>query len=287
MSSNAINTNNPEKLIIGGNGKTGRRVLAQLACRGVSARNGSRSSTPAFDWNQSETWAPALVNVDAVYITYYPDLTMPSAPGHISAFVDAAVQAGVTKLVLLSGRGEAEARRCEQIVEAAGVDYTIVRCSFFYQNFSEAFLRDAILTGVLALPVGDVLEPYVDVDDIADVVVAALTETGHEGQIYELTGPRLLHCNDVVDAIATATGRPLVYQPITHQQWRQGLEAAGLPADMVDLLAFLFRDVMDGRNASVQDGVQRALGRAPRDFAEYARNAALAGAWQVDEGASA
>lgn len=275
-----MSSTTPETLIIGGTGKTGRRVLAQLQCRGIAARNGSRSSTPAFDWTRPDTWEPVLAGVDAVYITYYPDLTVASAPGHISAFVDTAVRSGVTRLVLLSGRGEAEARRCEQIIEAAGVDYTIARASFFYQNFSEAFLRDAVLSGELALPIGDVLEPYVDVDDIADVVVAALTESGHEGQIYELTGPRLLHGEEIADAISRATGRPLRYQPISHDQWRAGLEAAGLPADMVDLLTFLFREVMDGRNSSVQDGVERALGRAPRDFSEYARHAALSGAWR-------
>ncbi|MEM7390890.1 MAG: NAD(P)H-binding protein [Verrucomicrobiota bacterium] len=274
-----MTTNTPEKLIIGGQGKTGRRVLAQLQCRGVPARNGSRSSTPAFDWHRPETWEPALKNVDAAYITYYPDLTFPSAPGHIKAFVETAVKAGVTKLVLLSGRGEAEARRCEKIVEASGADWTIVRCSFFYQNFSESFLREAVMQGTIALPVGDILEPFVDVDDIADVVVAALTESGHEEQIYELTGPRLLHTRDVADEIAKATGRPMKYVPITIEQFEEGLKQEGLPPDMVDLLVFLFRDVMDGRNASVQDGVQRALGRAPRDFSEFARNAALAGSW--------
>lgn len=273
-------TTTPEILVIGGNGKTGSRVLAQLHTRGIPARNGSRSSEPAFDWNRDETWGPALANVESVYITYYPDLTMPSAPGHIQAFVDLAVASGVTKLVLLSGRGEAEARRCEKIIEASGVDYTITRCSFFYQNYSEAFLRDSILQGAIALPVGDVLEPFVDVDDIADVVVAALTEPGHEGQIYELTGPRLLHTRDVAEIISTATGRHIEYIPITIEQFQEGLEQEGLPPDMVDLLVFLFRVVMDGRNSSVQDGVKRALGREPRDFSEYARNAALAGAWK-------
>ncbi|MDF3131077.1 NAD(P)H-binding protein [Kiritimatiellaeota bacterium B1221] len=277
-----MTTPTPEKLIIGGNGKTGSRVLARLHAKGIPARNGSRSSTPAFDWNRAETWAPALHNVDAVYITYHPDLTMPAAPGHIQAFVETAVKAGVTHLVLLSGRGEAEARRCEKIVQASGVDWTIARCSFFNQNYSEAFLRDAVMQGTLALPVGDVLEPYVDAEDIADVVTAALSEPGHEGQIYELTGPRLLHMNDIAAEISRATGRPLVYQPIRFDQFREGLAQEGLPPDLVDLFVFLFREVMDGRNASVQDGVQRALGRAPRDFSEYARATALAGAWREE-----
>jgi uncharacterized protein YbjT (DUF2867 family) len=272
-------TTQPETLIIGGNGKTGSRVLARLKGRGVPARNGSRSSDPAFDWHDADTWGPALENVDSVYITYYPDLTVPSAPGHIQSFVDLAVDMGITKLVLLSGRGEAEARRCERIIEASGIDWSIVRCSFFNQNFSEAFLADAVNSGTIALPVGDVKEPYVDADDIADVVVAALTEAGHEQQIYELTGPRLLDMNDVADALSTATGRRITYQPITIEQFRQGLEAEGLPPDMIDLLVFLFQEVMDGRNASVQDGVERALGRAPRDFRAFARRAALSGVW--------
>ncbi len=278
-------THTPTTLIIGGNGKTGRRVLQQLQLRGVPARSGSRSAEIPFDWKDRSSWSPALQDVASVYITYYPDLTVPGAPEDIQAFVDLAVSEGVTRLVLLSGRGEAEARRCEQIIEASGVDWTIVRCSFFNQNFSEAFMRDAVLQGTLALPAGDVREPFVDTDDIADVVVAALTELGHEGQIYELTGPRLLHFQDVAHEISQASGRPLQYHPISDAQFREGLQAEGLPQEMIELLSFLFTEVMDGRNSSLSDGVQRALGRAPKDFREYARDAALAGAWK--EGAPA
>lgn len=91
---------------------------------------------------------------------------------------------GVRKIVFLSGRGEVEALHVEDALKACGAEWTILRCSFFCQNFSENFLLDPILAGELALPVGPVAEPFVDADDIADVAVAALTDDRHSGQLY-------------------------------------------------------------------------------------------------------
>ncbi len=113
--------------------------------------------------------------------------------------------------MLLSGRGEEEAQRCERIVLDTNPAWTIVRASWFNQNFSEGFFVDPLRDGVLALPAGDVGEPFIDAEDIADVAVAALTEAGHEGQIYEVTGPRLMTFAEAVDEIARAAGRELRY----------------------------------------------------------------------------
>ena len=116
---------------------------------------------------------------------------MPGAADTVADFADVAVRAGVRRLVLLSGRGEAEAQRAERAVQQAGADWTIVGASWFSQHFSENYLLDGILAGELALPVGAVPEPFVDAEDIADVVAAALTGHEHTGQAYELTGPGL------------------------------------------------------------------------------------------------
>ncbi|HEU4328591.1 MAG TPA: NAD(P)H-binding protein [Roseiflexaceae bacterium] len=268
-------------LVLGGTGKTGRRVVERLQARGLPVRIGSRNGEPRFDWNDQSTWADALRGVAAAYIAYVPDLGAPGARETIGAFVDQAVRSGVRRLVLLSGRGEPEAQRCEQLVQESGAAWTVVRASWFAQNFSEDFLSDLVMGGVVALPTGDVREPFVDADDIADVAVAALTGEGHAGQIYELTGPRLLTFAEAVAAIAAASGREVQFVPITREEFVAGLEQYGLPADLIALLDNLFTTTLDGRNAYLADGVQRALGRAPRDFGEYARDAATAGAWQA------
>lgn len=266
-------------LVIGSTGKTGRRVVQRLEAKGFPVRHGSRSAQPAFDWQDHTTWDAALAGVASVYVTFYPDLAVPGAPAAIEAFTKLARRAGVERLVLLSGRGEAEAQRCEQIVENSGIDWTIVRAGWFNQNFSEGPFYDLILSGRVALPAGDVREPFIDAEDIADVVVTALTEPGHAGERYELTGPRLMTLAQAVATIREAAGIEVSYVTITPEAFEAGLREQGVPADYVDLLNYLFREVLDGRNAYVTNGVERALGRSPRDFADYARNAAAKGAW--------
>ena len=266
-------------LVLGGTGKTGRRVVDRLAARGLPVRIGSRSGEPPFDWDDRATWAPALQGVESVYISYYPDIAVPGAVETVGSFAELAVATGVPRLVLLSGRGEREAELAEQAVLESGSDPTILRSTWFNQNFSESYFLDYLLEGEVALPAGDIGEPFVDADDIADVAVAALTDDRHIGQLYELTGPRLLSFAEAVAEIADATGREIRYAPISLEMFESELTALGIPADVVDQLTYLFGEVLDGRNAHLADGVQRALGRQPRDFRDYARDAAATGIW--------
>ena len=266
-------------LVVGGTGKTGRRVAERLEARGLPVRVGSRSGEPPFDWEDETTWAPALEGVGAAYITYYPDLAIPGAVEAVRSFTELAVEAEVGRLVLLSGRGEEEAQRAERAVQEAGVEWTIVRCSWFSQNFSENYLLEPILSGEVALPAGDVPEPFVDAEDIANVAVAALTEDGHAGQLYELTGPRLLTFEEALGEISRAAGREIRYVPVSVQEYSPMLAEHDVPAEFVWLLAYLFSEVLDGRNAHLTDGVQRALGREPKDFSDYARETAATGVW--------
>jgi uncharacterized protein YbjT (DUF2867 family) len=242
-------------------------------------RIGSRSSAPPFDWEDRATWAPALRGATSAYVSYFPDLAVPGAPEAIAAFTEVALANGTRRLVLLSGRGEEEAQRAERVLQESDADWTIVRCSWFSQNFSESFFLEPLLAGEVALPAGSVGEPFVDVEDIADVAAAALTEDGHVGQLYELTGPRLLRFDEAVEEIARAAGRPIRYVPVSIGAFTAGLAQEGVPDDVVSLLAYLFTEVLDGRNAHLSDGVQRALGREPRDFAQFARDTAAAGVW--------
>ncbi|MEM1295973.1 MAG: NmrA family NAD(P)-binding protein [Verrucomicrobiota bacterium] len=275
-------TNPPQDetiLVLGGTGKTGRRIVSRLHALGRNVRIGSRSGTPPFLWEDATTWAPVLQDITSVYISYTPDLAAPGAPEKIRKLVDLSKTMGIRKLVLLSGRGEEEAQRCEQIVRTSGIASTIVRCGWFNQNFSENFIRDMVLDGVVALPVTTVAEPFVDTDDIADVAVAALIDDRHVGQLYELTGPELITFPQAVAEIAKATGRPIHYQPITREQFVNGLLGQQLPAELVSLLDYLFTTVLDGRNSYLCDGVERALGRKPESFASYCRKVVQAGHW--------
>ena len=271
----------PTILVTGGTGKTGRRVVERLRALSQSVRVGSRSANPPFDWADRTTWAPALRDVGAAYISYYPDVAVPGAEDDIRSFVDLAVKLGVRRLVFLSGRGEEQAERCEHIVRDSRVEWTVLRATWFAQNFSENFLLEPILGGEVVLPAGDVGEPFVDADDIADVAVAALTQNGHAGELYELTGPRLWTFAEAVAEIGRATQRDIRYVQIAPEDYAAALRAEQVPAEFVELVAYLFAEVLDGRNAWVADGVQRALGRAPKDFAVYARAAARTGVWDV------
>ncbi|NUP46977.1 MAG: NAD(P)H-binding protein [Catenulispora sp.] len=270
----------PLTLVLGASGKTGRRVAERLTAAGVAVRRGSRTASPAFDWEDPATWPAALDGVTSVYVSFFPDLAVPGAPEAVAAFGEQARQAGVRRLVLLSGRGEVEAQRAEKVIAETGLEWTVVRASWFAQNFSEGAFLDSVLSGEVALPVGDVGEPFVDAEDIADVAVAALTEDGHRGQVYEVTGPRLLTFAEAVAEIARASGREITFAPIPLNAFTGYLAEAGEPQEVIDMLSYLFTEVLDGRNAHIGDGVSRALGRAPRDFADYAAAAAENGAWK-------
>jgi uncharacterized protein YbjT (DUF2867 family) len=267
-------------LITGGTSKPGRRVVERLRARGVPTRVGSRSAEPPFDWEDRSTWATALDGVGAVYISHYLD-ALPGAAETVGPFAELAVANGVRRQVLVGGRGEPEAERIEQAVRDAGGELTIARSTWFAQNFSEGGFLDFVLVGDVTLPAGDTPEPFVDVDDIADVAVAALTDDRHIGQLYELTGPRLLTFEEAVDEIARAANREIRYVPVSMEDFESILAEADVPTEIAWMLKYLFTEVLDGRNAHVADGVQRALGREPRDFAEFAREAAASGIWNA------
>ena len=266
-------------LVLGGTGKTGRRLAKRLSNAGHAVRIGSRSAEPSFDWDDQATWAPALQGVKSVYVAFQPDLAMPGALETVRAFFDRAIESGAKRLVLLSGRGEVEAEECEAALRATAAEWTILRASWFSQNFSENFWLDAVLAGEVALPVSDVAEPFVDVEDIVDIAFAALTEWGHAFQLYEITGPRALSFPEAIAEIAAATGRTIRFTRVAPEAYAAELARQDMPPEYADLVMYLLTTVLDGRNTPVADGVQRALGRAPRDFSDYVRLTAATGIW--------
>ena len=270
----------PITLVLGATGKTGSRVAQRLRALSYPVRAGSRSGRPSFDWSDRNSWGPALDDVGAVYLCYQPDLGIPGAAEVVGAFVDQAVAAKVGRIVLLSARGEPEAQAAEDRLQASAADWTIVRCAFFCQNFTGIW-REPIREGVLAVPAGDNAEPFLDVEDIADVASAALTDDRHTGRIYELTGPRLITFHEATAELSAAIGREVRYQPVSRDEFAAGLATAGLPAKQAGPLATVIAEFLDGRNSSITDGVERALGRHPREFPDYVRAAAASGVWDL------
>ena len=271
--------NNSTILVVGKHGKTGARVERRLQAAGVPTLGVSRSTTPSFDWDLPETWRHVLTGVRAAYVTYHPDLALPQAEDAIRRFTGMARDAGVEHIVLLSGRGEAGARRAEDVLRNSGIDWNVVRASWFAQNFSENFMLDGIISGELVMPVCETREPFIDVDDIADVAVAALLEPGLRNRLFEVTGPRSMTFAECVAAISEAAGYPVALRQLPLKTYLEALADQGVPAELRSLLEELFTVLFDGRNAATADGVREALGRPATDFATYARKTAAAGAW--------
>ncbi len=266
-------------LVLGATGKTGRHIVKRLQSKGTQFRPGSRSGNPRFDWSDQSTWSPCLQGIRSVYLNYVPDLAVPGAADTIDAFLQACRGSQVEKIVLLSGRGEAEAQKCERLVQKSGLHWTIIRASWFFQNFSEGAFLDMVRSGQITLPVGKVLEPFIDAEDIADVAVAALTEPGHADQLYEVTGPRLCSFQDIADELTSAIGRRVEYTEISHEAFIEGVKSSGAPEQVVWLMDYLFSTVLDGRNSKLADGVQKALGREPKDFRNFAQETAAQDLW--------
>lgn len=269
-------------LVLGGTGKTGRRIVDRLNKLGHNVRIGSRSESPSFDWHDPAGWPTVLEGMEKVYITYQPDLAVPGAKEAITNLVRTAREQDIQKLVLLSGKGEVEAERCEQIVLNSGIDSTIIRASWFNQNFSESFFLDPIQQGVVALPKAHLKAPYVDANDLADAAVAVLLNDGHKGQIYELTGPRLLSFEEVIAEIAEASGRNLQFIPISLPEYVNAMREMGLPDDYIWLIEYLFTEVLDNEeNQIVTNAIETLLGRPPVDFSEFVAETVKTGVWNT------
>jgi len=268
-------------LIITKNGKTGARVDQRLQALGYATRAVSRSTTPTFDWENPATWAAAIKGTQSAYVTYQPDLAVPRAEATIKQFVQVAAENGLEHIVMLSGRGEEGAERAEKILQDSGISWNIVRCSWFAQNFSENFMLDGILAGELVLPAADTVEPFLDADDIADVVVATLTEPGHRNKLYELTGPRALNFAQCVKEISDALGQPIQYTTVPIDDYINTIREQGISEDYCWLIRELFTVVFDGRNTRVMHGVEEALGRPATDFKDYIQKAIKSGVWDV------
>jgi uncharacterized protein YbjT (DUF2867 family) len=264
-------------LILGGPGRTGTRILDRLTSAAIPARPASRRT--GFDWDDRSTWATTLHGATAAYVCFTPDLAFPGVPEKMEALGRLAATEGLQRLVLLSGRGEEGARASEAGLREGGVPTTVLRCSWFQQNFSEHFLAGPVRRGRLRLPAPDVPEAFVDLDDVADAAVIALTQTPPENATYELSGPELLTFAQAATVLAGARNQPVSFEEVDVPTFVEDLAADGIPAQEAEPLARLFTEILDGRNASLTDGIGQLLGRPASPLNAYARRTADSGAW--------
>ncbi|MEV6242039.1 NAD(P)H-binding protein [Lentzea sp. NPDC051838] len=265
MTTNEINADTV--LVLAASGKTGRRVTALL---GDAARPASRSSATKFDWSDADTWEPALTGTTAVYVV------PPDNPALLAEFVPLAVKTGVTRLVLLSMRGAPDDDPFEAAVKESGLEWTILRPTWFMQNFDEDLFAPGVEYGELAVPAGQGIHPFIDVVDIAEVAVAALTQPGHSGQTYELSGPESLSFAEMLARIVEVTGNPILYADVEPDAFAASMRDLGYPAEIADLVTMLLVRIRMGEEAHLSDGVQRVLGREPRTFADYLGSSSFA-----------
>ncbi|ALE76826.1 NmrA family protein (plasmid) [Pseudonocardia sp. EC080625-04] len=271
-------------LVLSATGKTGRRIVPRLRLRGVPVRAASRTASVPFDWYDPTSWEAALADVEAVYVV------APTTPGPVGTFVDRAEAAGVRRLVLLSGRSADDwagsgfgddMRDAEDAVRASSSEWTVLRPTNFFQNFSEEAHLAPLLAGDLALPAGTLTDPMVDIDDLADVATRVLTEPGqHGGRTYELTGPRPLTYREAADIIARATDRAITYSEVSPEHYTASLVGQGVEEDVARAVAAMYALIERGVLAATTDGVREVLGRAPRTFEDYVAREAAAGTWR-------
>lgn len=270
-------------LVIGGTGKTGSRVAKKLSQLGHDVRIAGRKTNPAFNWENPATYDAALKDIDRAYIVYYPDLAVPGSRDAIRTLTNKALKAGLDKVVLLSGKGENEAEACEQIVAESGLNYTTVRASWFNQNFSEGAFLDFVLAGNVALPMPGAEIPFVDADDIAEVVAKVLTDDSYNGETVTVTGPRKMTFKEAVETIAAETGKEIHYQPISIEEFKEGMKAVGLPDSYVWLFGYLFEEVLGNiDNQDISHDIQKILGREATDFKVYVTKSQTTGVWNQE-----
>lgn len=270
-------------LVLGATGKTGRRVTARLRLAGVPVRTASRSSPTPFDWTDPDGWDAVLDGVGAVYVV------APTVPGPVHEFTARAESAGVRRAVLLSGRGAdtwgdspfgLDMRSAEDAVRGSALEWTILRPNNFDQDFDEDVFHAPLLGGTLALPAGEVPEPFIDVEDVADVAAAVLTQPGrHAGLVYEMSGPRALTFAEAADLISRASGMPVTYKQISPAEYTAQLVDGGWARADAEHVSEMFVMMARASLAEPVDGVAQVLGRPPRTFEDYVVRAAAAGAW--------
>ena len=271
-------------LVLGATGKTGSRVASRLRSRGLPVRTAARSGADAhFDWDDPETYAPALHGVQRVYLL--GPVMRTDFADQVSAFLNQAEAAGARHITYLSAYGidsappETAMRSVElDLLGRPGLTHAILRPAWFMQNFSETFLKP--VGGAIMVPAGDGAEAFVDAEDIAAVASATLADPeAHAGAQYALTGPEALTIAEAAKIISHVSGHVIDYTDIDRGVWVAAAVAGGVPADYGAVLRVLTETIASGHGSRPGSDVEKATGAAPVSFADFARRAAAA--WAV------
>jgi uncharacterized protein YbjT (DUF2867 family) len=274
-------------LVTGATGTVGSEVLRRLAGReGINVRAALRDLSKRaavegpgvepvwFDYEKPRTFPAACQGVDAIF------LVAPFTPSGVDqtlALIGAARAAGVRHIVKLSvirSLGDITATRWHAAIDGAlkssGIAWTILLPGAFMQNFVETSAPRP--DGNMYLPVGDAKAAFIDVRDIADVAVKALTEPGHESKEYTLTGPEEISYTEVAAIMSEVSGRAIRFVNVPEAGARQAMLGAHMPEWLVDVILELNAATRTNHMAEMTSTVQDVLGRPPRTFRDFARD---------------
>lgn len=265
-------------LVVGATGTVGSELSRLLASAGHTVRKAtSRAPTEPdqvhLNLLTGDGIDAAFKGVDRAFFL--------APPGHsrqdllLNPLVDAAAAHGLHKVVLMSAMGAnadeaAPLRVAERHLEASGLAYNIIRPNWFMQNFNTFWLHGILSQGQILLPVGQAKGSFIDARDIAAVAAALLVSERFNGQDFDLTGPEALDHQQVAAVLTQASGKDIGYTDISPEQMREGLLAAGLPADYAEFLLLILGYFKAGYAERKTDAVQLITGQAPRSVAQYA-----------------
>jgi len=272
-------------LITGASGNVGKEVLKQTAQTGVRLRAAfqslSKASVPSgveavmVDYNQPETLREALKGVDRVFLVGPPTAQLPALERRA---MDVIKQSGVQLVVKLSAMGGRDAifprqhAESEDYIRSCGISCVVLRPNGFMQNMVNYNAASINTQNAFYGTEGDGRVSQIDIRDVAAVAVKALTEDGHAGKAYTLTGPEALTNDEIARILSETTGRKIQYINLLPAQLREALLTAGVPEWNADALLDLQRLYREGKAAAVTQDVEQILGRKPVSFAQFARD---------------
>lgn len=278
----------PTILITGATGNTGLPVVRQLSERKVPFRamvhsaakkrliEGTGAEIVAGDFGDAGSLDRALEGIEKAYLLSPPT---PDQYARQAAFVDAAKRRGVKHIIKLSALGASpdspvELLRAhaetEEHIARSGMAYTFLRPHFFLENLlgSVATVRK---DGILYSPLGEAKISPVSVQDIAAVVAAVLTGTGHEGRTYTLTGPEAVTYARIAEILGEEISKPVDYVKVPFDDARQAMIGSGIPEWLADDLVRLMKTWAEGRGEIVSPDIQIVTGRPAMDVRGFFR----------------
>lgn len=267
-------------LVFGASGVVGSELVKLLKASGhpvrvTTSKPSEGPSSVQVNLQTGEGIKAAFEGVDKVFILspagYADQYKM------LSPLIQEAKRRGLKKVVLMTAMGAnavetSPFRRAEIELEKSGLKYNILRPNWFMQNFNSFWIQGILSQGKILLPAGLAKTSFIDARDISAVAARLLTTDKFDNQAFDLSGPEDLTHAEVAAKISAVSGRTVTYEDIQPSAFREGLLAAGLPADYTDFLVMIIGFLREGYSAGVRSSVKDILGREPGSFDAYARD---------------